>query len=129
MAAIPNNEGPTKNTRRIYDHAGWVPNKSVVRMWLHRGGGYINNPDIHEGGAWVEKEGVLFVPAGQSGQFDTAWFVGFDGDFQMTNPTPDYCYFPDGPKTVIRAATAADLARPAIARDIAIHGEIGRAHV
>src|SRR3546814_6810664 len=90
MAAIPNNEGPTKNTRRIYDHAGWVPNKSVVRMWLHRGGGYINNPDIHEGGAWVEKEGVLFVPAGQSGQFDTAWFVGFDGDFQMTNPTPDY---------------------------------------
>lgn len=122
---------PPTNTTRSKNPADWIPHGSVVSMWLHRGGGYYGpehrSSSIFEGGDWVQKEGIIIhVPIKSDAPYakdmaPLAYFIGFDGDFQATCPDRDYCYFPDGPKTFIRAATTEDAAHPKIAEALERH--------
>lgn len=110
------------------DGVSYLEHGDVVDMEVHRGGGYLRNSSIHEGGEWTRKRGVVIVKqpgfnedgavrweSGRAGVDGTkfhasvAWVKFFDGDTQATDTDPESRGVPNGPKTFVRAATPDEL--------------------
>jgi hypothetical protein len=79
----------------------------VVRMQVHRGS-YLSDDSIYEGGAWLEKEGVVLVLTDEA-QPSPCIVRFFDGDTQGTYNLMDKKSWPDGPKTFLRKATPEEI--------------------
>jgi hypothetical protein len=101
------------------DGIDYAEHGDVVEMEVHRGGGYVRDSSIHEGGRWTRKLGVVtlrqagYNPGGENRNADgtprICWVVFFDGDMQATNTAKAKRGFPDGLMTYVRPATPEEL--------------------